>query len=78
MKLGKKRYCKVFDEQLGRTFDGKTGAPGINTRLIVALYYLKYYYNLSDEAVVARWLEKSLLAALYWSSFSNMNFRLIS
>jgi IS5 family transposase len=35
----------VFDEQLGQTFDGKTGAPGINTRLMVALHYLKYQYN---------------------------------
>ena len=26
-----------FEEQLGRSFDGKTGAPGFNPRLLVAL-----------------------------------------
>ena len=66
VKLGEKMNWQVFDEQLGQTFDGKTGAPGINTRLMVALHYLKYQYNLSDEAVVARWVEKSVLAALQW------------
>jgi IS5 family transposase len=41
----------------GKTFDARTGAPGINTRLMVALHYLNYQHNLSDEAVVARWVE---------------------
>jgi hypothetical protein len=31
---------------------------------MVALNYLKYQHDLSDEAVVAGWVEKSLLAAL--------------
>jgi IS5 family transposase len=61
VKLGEKIDWTVFEEPLGRTFDGKTGAPGINTRLMVAMHYLKYQYNLNDEAVVARLVEKS-----YW------------
>ena len=47
----------VFDEQLRLTFDGKTRDLGINTRLMVAQHYLKYQYNLIDEAVAARWVE---------------------
>jgi hypothetical protein len=34
--LGEKIEWAVFEESLGRTFDGKTGAPGIKTRLMVA------------------------------------------
>jgi len=67
--LGEKINWAIFEEQLGRTFDGKTGAPGINTRLMVALHYLKYQYNLSDEAVVARWVENP-----YWQHFSGRQF----
>jgi transposase, IS5 family len=69
VKLGEKINWGVFEEQLGKTFDGKTGAPGINTRLMVALHYLKYQYNLSDEAVVARWVENP-----YWQHFSGRQF----
>ncbi len=67
--LGEKIEWLVFEEQLGRTFDAKTGAPGINTRLMVALHYLKYQYNLSDEAVVARWVENP-----YWQHFSGRQY----
>ncbi len=41
VKLGEKIEWQVFEDQLGKTFDAKTGAPGINTRLMVALHYLK-------------------------------------
>ena len=69
VKLGAKIKWEVFEEQLGKTFDGKSGAPGINTRLMVALHYLKYQYNLSDEAVVKRWVENP-----YWQHFSGRQF----
>ncbi len=69
VKLGEKIDWAVFEEPLGRTFDGKSGAPGINLRLMVALHYLKYQYNLSDEAVVARWVENP-----YWQQFSGRQF----
>jgi len=45
VKLGEKMNGQVIDEQLGQSFDGKTEAPGINTRPMVALHYLKYQYN---------------------------------
>jgi IS5 family transposase len=41
------------------------GAPGISTRLMVALNYLKYQHDLSDENVVAAWVENP-----YWQHFS--------
>ena len=33
------------------------GASGINTRLMVALHFLKHQHDLSDEEVVAKWVE---------------------
>jgi len=47
----------------GGTYHPSQGAPGISTRLMVALHYLKYQLDLSDEDVVAAWV-KILLAAL--------------
>lgn len=41
------------------------GRPGISTRLMVSLHYLKYSYNLSDEDAVSRWVENP-----YWQYFS--------
>ncbi len=61
--LGGKINWTVFDEQLGATYNQAVGAPGINTRLMVALHYLKYQYNLSDEAVVARWVEEQTMGS---------------
>ncbi len=45
-------YCKDF------------GRPANSTRLMVGLHYLKYLNNLSDETVVAQWLENP-----YWQYF---------
>ena len=42
VKLREKIDGDLFEEPLGRTSDGKTGAPGINPRLLVALHYGKY------------------------------------
>ena len=69
VKLGEKINWGTFEEQLGKTYHAQTGAPGINTRLMVALHYLKYQYNLSDEVVVARWVENP-----YWQHFSGRQF----
>jgi transposase, IS5 family len=49
-----------FDEAFGANYSD-LGRPGISTRLMVALHYLKYQHDLSDEAVVAQWLENP-----YW------------
>jgi len=57
--------CDRLDEVFGSTYCPDNGCPAISTRLMVAL--LKYTYNLSDEDVVAGWLENP-----YWQYFSGM------
>jgi IS5 family transposase len=42
-----------LDEVFGKTFCPDNGRPAISTRLMAALHYLKYTFNLSDEEVVA-------------------------
>ena len=57
VKLGQKIDWAKFEELLGASYHATQGAPGIDTRLMVALHYLQYQLNLSDEATVARWVE---------------------
>src|ERR1019366_842606 len=54
-----------FEATLGATYHPNQGAPGVSTRLMVALHYLKYQHDLSDEDVVAVWIENP-----YWQHFS--------
>jgi transposase, IS5 family len=54
-----------FEKVLGATYHPTHGAPGVGTRLLVALHYLKYQHDLSDELVLAHWLENP-----YWQYFS--------
>jgi len=54
-----------FELALGATYHPTQGAPGISTRLMVALHYLKYQHDLSDENMVAAWVENP-----YWQHFS--------
>ncbi|MGA8672110.1 MAG: IS5 family transposase [Terracidiphilus sp.] len=58
-----------FEETLGSTYHPTQGAPGISTRLMVALHYLKYQHDLSDEAVVGYWMENP-----YWQHFCGMKY----
>jgi len=58
-----------FELALGATYHLTQGAPGIQTRLMVALHYLKYQHDLSDENVVAHWVENP-----YWQHFSGQQF----
>ncbi|RBB62858.1 transposase, partial [Xanthomonas oryzae] len=44
---------------------GTGGRPALPVRLIAGLLYLKHAYDLSDEAVCARWLENP-----YWQFFT--------
>jgi IS5 family transposase len=57
-----------FEQTMGSTYHPTQGAPGISTRLMVALHYLKYQQDLSDEDVVAAWVENP-----YWQHFSGMS-----
>jgi IS5 family transposase len=59
--LGMRIDWVSFEETLGATYHPTHGAPGICTRLMVALHYLKYQHDLSDENVVSHWVENP-----YW------------
>ena len=58
-----------LDEMFGKTFCLDNGRPAISTRLMVSLQYLKYTFNLSDDDVVAEWVENP-----YWQYLSGMQF----
>lgn len=56
-----------LEEVFGSTYCPDNGRPAISTRLMVALHYLKYTHNLSDDDVVSGWVENP-----YWQHFSGM------
>lgn len=56
-----------LDKVFGSTYCPNNGRPGISTRLMVALHYLKFMHDLSDEDVVAEWVENP-----YWQYLSGM------
>jgi IS5 family transposase len=62
--LANKIDWERFDKSYGVLFVQNHGRPGLPTRLIVGLHYLKHAYNESDESVVARLLENP-----YWQYF---------
>jgi len=53
-----------FEKTFGRLYDPGQGRPAKPIRLMVGLHYLKHAYDLSDEDVVARWVENP-----YWQYF---------
>jgi transposase, IS5 family len=53
-----------FEAQFGRLYADGVGRPAVATRLMVGLHYLKHLYNVSDEVVVASWVENP-----YWQHF---------
>ena len=57
VKLAHRIDWSVFDRQWGELFASPTGRPAAPPRLIAGLLYLQHAYNLSDEAVLERWLE---------------------
>ncbi|MBK1637240.1 IS5 family transposase [Rhodovulum adriaticum] len=46
-----------FDGEWGGFFPSTKGRPATDPRLVAGLMYLQHAYGLSDEAVVARWVE---------------------
>ncbi|NMX24560.1 IS5 family transposase, partial [Dissulfurirhabdus thermomarina] len=58
-----------LDELFGKEYCPDNGRPAISTRLMVSLQYLKYTYNLSDDDVVAGWVENP-----YWQYLSGMQY----
>lgn len=58
-----------FDAAIDACYADELGRPGVNTRLMVGLLYLKHAYDESDESVVARWVENP-----YWQFFCGLNY----
>jgi len=69
VKISKAVDWKKFEEVFGASYCPNNGRPAISTRLMVALHYLKYSCNLSDEEVVSGWVENP-----YWQYLSGMKF----
>jgi transposase, IS5 family len=53
-----------FDAAIDACYAEDIGRPGVNTRLMVGLVYLKHAFDESDESLVARWVENP-----YWQFF---------
>ena len=60
---------EAFETALEQTWHPELGRPGVSTRLMVSLQYLKYVHDLSDEGVLAMWVENP-----YWQHLSGMKF----
>lgn len=48
---------EVFESEWAGFFQSGKGRPATEPRLVAGLLYLQHAYRLSDEAVVARWVE---------------------
>jgi len=48
---------EFFETEWAGFFPSHTGRPATSPRLVAGLLYLQHTYRLSDEAVVARWVE---------------------
>src|SRR5205085_4250113 len=60
---------QVFEDEFGKLYAEGVGRPALPTRLLVGLHYLKHLYHLSDEVVLASWLENP-----YWQYFCGEEF----
>jgi IS5 family transposase len=58
-----------MDPLFGKSCCTDKGRPRVSTRLMVALHYLKFTFNLCDDDVVAGWVENP-----YWQYLSGMQF----
>jgi IS5 family transposase len=59
----------VFEARFGDLYHPHVGRPGIPIRLMVGLSYLQHAFALSDEEVVARWVENP-----YWQYFCGFDY----
>lgn len=65
--LAERMDWSQFDSAIDACYAEELGRPGVNTRLMVGLLYLKHAYDESDESVVARWMENP-----YWQFFCGL------
>ncbi len=59
----------VFDREFGPLYTENFGRPGLPIRLLAGLHYLKHAYNVSDETVVAQFVENG-----YWQYFCGFEY----
>lgn len=64
LKLADTIAWSEFEQAFGKLYDPGQGRPAKPIRLMAGLHYLKHAYDLSDEDVVARWIENP-----YWQYF---------
>jgi IS5 family transposase len=69
VKLSKVVDWKKLDQTFGETFSPEKGRPAISTRLMIALQYFKFTFDLSDDDVLEGWVENP-----YWQYFSGMKY----
>ena len=60
---------EFFEREFGSLYVEQKGRPGLPMRLLVGLHYLKHLYDVSDERVVAGFLENP-----YWQYFCGEEF----
>jgi IS5 family transposase len=60
---------EFFVQEFGALYVSQKGRPGLPMRLLVGLHYLKHLYDVSDERVVAGFLENP-----YWQYFCGEEF----
>ena len=60
---------EVFEREWSGFFPSSTGRPATPPRLVAGLLYLQHAYRLSDEAVVARWVENPYYQHLTGETF---------
>jgi IS5 family transposase len=58
-----------FEARFGQLYHPHVGRPGSPIRLMVGLCYLQHTFRLSDEEVVARWVENP-----YWQYFCGFDY----
>jgi IS5 family transposase len=60
---------EVFEQEWAGFFPSAKGRPATEPRLVAGLLYLQHAYRLSDEAVVARWVENPYYQHLTGETF---------
>lgn len=60
---------EFFEREWAAFFPSTTGRPATSPRLVAGLMYLQHAFKLSDEAVVARWVENP-----YYQHFTGETF----
>ena len=68
-KLANQIDWSFFEKEFSGTYHQTMGRPGKSIRLMVALHYLKYTFDLSDEALLDGFIENA-----YWQYFCGFEY----